>query len=180
MSNLILVKVSKEYKNQIEDMLVEWKKFNNEHPDTYKSPAAIFYEYSNFDDYIHNLIEIGENYDKYDSTKVPATTYFALDKERNIMVGAVNIRHYLNDYLRQFGGHIGDGVRPSERRKGFATEIISLALQKCKELGIDQVMITCNENNIGSKKSIIKNGGVYQKTTTCGDERLEIYLIDNK
>lgn len=61
---------------------------------------------------------------------VPSTTYFCLDDERNIFVGAVSIRHYLNDSLLQTGGHIGDGIRPSERNKGFATQMISMALEK--------------------------------------------------
>ena len=70
-----------------------------------------------------------------DGNHVPSTTYFALDLDRNIFVGAINIRHYLNEKLLKDGGHIGDGVRPSERRKGYATEMIRLALPICKELG---------------------------------------------
>ena len=57
---------------------------------------------------------------------------FLLDKERNILVGAINIRHYLNDHLLKFGGHIGDGVRPSERRKGIATRMIAWDLRNVK------------------------------------------------
>ena len=78
------------------------------------------------------------------------------------MVGAVGIRHYLNESLLQSGGHIGDGVRPSERRKGYATEIIRLALLECQKLGIDKVLMTCDKDNIGSAKSIINNGGVLE------------------
>ena len=60
--------------------------------------------------------------------------FFCLDEERNIIVGAVNIRHYLNESLFLNGGHIGDGVRPSERRKGIATKMIALALEECKKI----------------------------------------------
>lgn len=77
-------------------------------------------------------------------------------------VGAVNIRHYLNESLYKSGGHIGDGIRPSERRKGYATAMIDLALEKCKELGINKVLMTCDKTNIGSAKSIINNGGVLE------------------
>lgn len=62
---------------------------------------------------------------------VPDTTFFCLDTESNRFVGAVNIRHYLNEGLLKNGGHIGDGVRPSERRKGVATKMIALALEEC-------------------------------------------------
>ena len=70
---------------------------------------------------------------------VPATTYFCLDTERDILVGAVNIRHRLNESLLQDGGHIGDGVRPSERRRGYATRMIALALEKCREMMASQL-----------------------------------------
>ena len=87
---------------------------------------------------------------------------FCFDKDRKIFVGAVNIRHYLNDALLRSGGHIGDGIRPSERRKGYATAMIALALEECKKLGIEKVLMTCDKNNIGSVKSIVRNGGVLE------------------
>jgi len=93
---------------------------------------------------------------------VPGTTWFALDTERNIIVGAVNIRHCLNESLLLDGGHIGDGIRPSERRKGYATEMIRLALDKCRLLGIYRVLMVCDKDNIGSARSIRKNGGVLE------------------
>ncbi len=93
---------------------------------------------------------------------VPDSTFFCLDEERNIFVGAVSIRHYLNDSLLLSGGHIGDGVRPSERRKGIATQMIKLALDEYKKLGIEKVLMTCNKENIGSAKSIKNNGGILE------------------
>lgn len=89
-------------------------------------------------------------------------TLFCLDKDRNIFVGAVNIRHYLNEELLRTGGHIGDGIRPGERRKGYATAMLALALDECKKLGISKVLMCCDKDDIGSAKSIIKNGGVLE------------------
>ena len=60
------------------------------------------------------------------------------------------------------GGHIGDGIRPSERRKGYATAMIGLALEECRKLGINKVLMTCDKTNIGSAKSIMNNGGVLE------------------
>ena len=94
---------------------------------------------------------------------VNQTTYMMFD-ENNRVLGGVNIRHELNDNLLKHGGHIGTLIRPSERKKGYATLMISLALEKCKELGIDKVLITCREENIGSKKAIEKNGGEYENS----------------
>lgn len=71
---------------------------------------------------------------------MPASTFFAYDRERDILVGAVDIRHSLNEALLLDGGHIGDGVRPSERRKGYATAMIALALDECRKLGIERYL----------------------------------------
>ncbi len=96
------------------------------------------------------------------------------------MVGAVNIRHYLNDSLLLDGGHIGDGVRPSERRKGIASKMISLALLECKKLGIEKVLMVCNKNNIGSAKSIKNNGGILENEIFVNGVIVQQYWIKNK
>lgn len=154
---LKLIKLTKEYYNQLKDMIDEWK-LDQEINHTNHSPWAIFKnDYRDFEYYLDNL-EIKEPVEG----KVPDSTFFLLDEERKILLGAVNIRHYLNDYLLQYGGHIGDGIRPSERRKGYGTKIIELALVECKKLGINRVLIVCDKNNIGSRKAIINNGGVLE------------------
>ena len=155
--NVRLIKLSKKYYTQLSEMIDEWK-LDHEVNQGNRSPWAIFKnDYHNFDYYLENL-EITEPKDG----KVPDSVYFLLDIERDILLGAVNIRHYLNDYLLQFGGHIGDGIRPSERRKGYATEMIRLSLIECKKLGINKVLMVCDKTNVGSAKSIIKNGGVLE------------------
>jgi len=156
--NLKAVRLSYEYKEQFLDMISEWKKYNDEHPEANHSPWAIFKnDYSDFDYYLNHL----ENTDFVDGF-VPDITIFGLDLDRNIFVGAANIRLALNDNNILNGGHIGDGIRPSERGKGYATELIRLALIECKNRGINKVMMTCDPQNEGSKKSIIKNGGVFE------------------
>ena len=171
---LKLVKPSKKYQAQIIDMLDEWSEYNKLHPECDGSPRAIFRDYSNFKSYIKSFEK--DIYEP-DPDKVPATVYFALDKERNVIVGACQIRHYLNEALRNGGGHIGDGVRPSERKKGYATEIIRLALKECRYLKIKKVLISANSDNIGSIKSIKKNGGIYERTVIEDGKPLELYWI---
>ncbi len=165
---LKLIKLTKEYEKQLGEMIDEWK-LDQEINHTNHSPWAIFKnDYHDFDYYLENL-DLKEPKDGL----VPDSTFFLLDDERNILLGAVNIRHYLNDYLLLHGGHIGDGVRPSERRKGYATEMIGLALIECKKLGIDKVLIICDKDNIGSMKSIVKNGGVLENEIVGKDGRIE-------
>ena len=155
---LKLVKGSYEYKEQIIDMLKEWIDYNENHPEANTSPYAIFRnDYHDFDYYLNHL-----EYKEPQEGLVPDSTFFCFDEKRNLMVGAVNIRHDLNDYLLKYGGHIGDGIRPSERRKGYATEMIRLALEECRKLGLTRVLVTCDKNNIGSAKSIIRNGGILE------------------
>lgn len=90
----------------------------------------------------------------------------------------MNIRHYLNDKLFETGGHIGDGIRPSERRKGYATAMIGLALEECRKLGIDRVLICCDKDNIGSAKSIQRNGGVLENEVEENGNSVQRYWIE--
>lgn len=169
---LRLVKLTPAYKQQLVSMLDEWTAFG----DTNHSPRAIFKnDYHDFDSYLENL-EIHEPKDG----RVPDSVFFALDEERNIFVGAINIRHYLNERLLLDGGHIGDGIRPSERRKGYATEMIRLGLIECKKLGIYRVLMVCDKDNIGSRKSIIANGGILENEIEVDGTVEQRYWIDLK
>ena len=111
--------------------------------------------------------------------RVPATQYIFVRESDDKIVGMLQIRHYLNAYLEKFGGHIGYSVVPSERRKGYASQMLSVALPKCKELGIHKVLITCIDRNEGSRRTIQKNGGVYESTVFEEEEgvNLERYWI---
>ena len=167
--NLKLVKLEEKYKKQLNDMMDEWTA-NGERIVPW---AIIKADYHNFEKY-KNEIEspyVNENH-------VPDSTFFCLDLDRNIFVGAVNIRHYLNAQLLLNGGHIGDGVRPSERRKGIATQMIGLALEKCRELEITKVLMVCDKNNIASAKSIINNGGIFENEVMVNGILYQRYWIE--
>lgn len=168
---LKLVRLEQQYRRQLTDMLDEWSATGEE-----IVPYAIRKnDYHDFDFYLKHL-EVADNTDNL----VPDSTFFVLDTERDVFIGAVNIRHYLNDALLLSGGHIGDGVRPSERRKGFATEMIRLALEECKKLGITRVLMTCDKDNTGSAKSIRNNSGVLENEIAAGDTVIQRYWIENQ
>lgn len=171
--SLKLIKGSYRYKEPIIDMLKEWKEYNDTH-DANCSPWVIFKNScDDFEFYLGNL-ETSEPKDGW----VPDSTFFCLDEKRGVMVGAVNIRHYLNDHLLLCGGHIGDGIRPSERRKGYATQMIGLALEECRKIGIKKVLMVCDKDNIGSAKSIIRNGGILENELTENGKIKQRYWID--
>ena len=96
--------------------------------------------------------------------KVLATQFMLVRKNDNRLVGMIQVRHYFNDYLEKYAGNIGYSIRPSERRKGYAKEMLKMALPFCRELGLEKVLITCIDGNIGSEKTILANGGVYEYT----------------
>ena len=90
----------------------------------------------------------------------------------------IDIRHRLNDYLLNFGGHIDYSVRKSERQKGYATEMLALALIECMKLNIKRVLITCDKDNIASAKTIINNGGILENEILEGSGITQRYWIN--
>jgi len=100
--------------------------------------------------------------------RVPATMLFLFRKGDPKILGAVHIRHKLNEKLLLMGGNIGYGVVPSERRKGYADFMLKEALKFCKKLGLKRALITCDKTNIGSAKTIQKNGG-FLENELCED-----------
>jgi predicted acetyltransferase len=109
--------------------------------------------------------ERGEN---LPANYVPSTFLFAFAGTR--IVGRVTIRHALNPFLERFGGHIGYAVVPEFRRQGYATEILRQSVQIARQkLGLTRVLVTCDDDNIGSIKTIEKNGGVLESIVTGPD-----------
>ena len=78
------------------------------------------------------------------------------------VVGRISLRHELSPWLLEVGGHIGYAVRPSARRRGFATEALRLMLGVAAERDIDPALVTCDDDNVGSRKVIEANGGVLE------------------
>ena len=94
--------------------------------------------------------------------RVPATQFIFVREEDGRVVGMLQLRHCFNAYLEKYAGHIGYSVRPSERRKGYATAMLREALPCCRTLGITDVLITCIVGNEGSRRTILNNGGVFE------------------
>lgn len=91
---------------------------------------------------------------------VPASTRWILDGDQ--IVGTIQLRHLLNDFLLREGGHIGYAVRPTARRRGIATRALELMLEECRQRGIDPVLVTCDDDNVGSARTIEANGGALE------------------
>ena len=101
---------------------------------------------------------------------VAVSTFWLVDDGE--YVGSTNVRHVLNDYLRDYGGHIGYTIRPTRRRMGYGKEICRLALIEAKELGLRRVLITCDDDNEGSRRIIEANGGVLEDVVPQPDRNV--------
>lgn len=165
---LKLVKFDDNYVQQLTDMMDEWTSTGEK-----IVPWSIRKcDYHDIEKYKQSL-EVEAPKDGF----VPDSTFFCLDTDRNIFVGAVNIRHYLNEALLKASGHIGDGIRPSERGKGYGTKMIALALSECDKLGIKNVLMCCDKNNVASARTIIKNGGILENEVMDDDTLVQRYWI---
>ena len=109
---------------------------------------------------------------------VPSSTYLGIREKDNYIVGMIDIRHYLNEYLTQVGGNIGYSVRKTERNKGYAKQMLKLALEKCKELKIKKVLITCDEDNIASEKVILSANAKLEDIRNVDGENKKRFWID--
>lgn len=112
---------------------------------------------ADFEGFVERLIHNNAN---PAGTRVPQSPFWIV--LGNEYAGRLNIRHELNETLRQFGGHIGYAVRPSMRRRGIATRALELGLVEARDLGLNRVLVTCSDDNIGSRKVIEANGGVLE------------------
>ncbi len=106
---------------------------------------------------------------------VVTDTFFAFD-ENNRIVGIIDLRHELNDFLKDFG-NCGYSVSPSERRKGYATEMLKLVLEHARQIGMDKVQLSVERSNEASVKTITKNGGKYERSFEFENEKADVYMI---
>ena len=106
---------------------------------------------------------------------VVTDTYFAFDEDDNI-VGIIDLRHELNDFLKDFG-NCGYSVRPFERRKGYATEMLKLILERASQIGMGKIQLSVERSNEPSVKTITKNGGKYERSFNFEGEEADVYII---
>lgn len=116
---------------------------------------------------------------RYGKGRAPSTLWLAFRRSDHRLVGIIDYRFVLSDFMLHFGGHIGYSVRPSERRKGYGRQMLQLALEQCAQLGAKKVLLICDERNSASKRIIVSLGGQLENVTPdeTGRGRIERYWI---
>ncbi|WP_288221511.1 GNAT family N-acetyltransferase [uncultured Clostridium sp.] len=168
-----LIKPTLEYSNDI----MEYKKEFLKSGDTMAGCGNLG-ECSTAEEWI-NENELRENSKTVPSDKVSSNAYIAVRMADNKIVGMINFRHHINHpILSTWGGHIGYSVRPCERKKGYAKEMLRQVIINCKSCGLEKILVTCNKDNMGSKRTIIANGGLFEKYIEVDGDVIERYWIN--
>ena len=128
-----------------------------------------------YDDWLKSVTD-NTSKDTVNPAWVVTDTYFAID-DNDTIVGIIDLRHELNDFLKDFGNS-GYSVRPSERRKGYATKMLGLILGRAREIGMTSLQLGVERTNEPSVKTILKNGGKYQRSFTFEGQEADVYIIE--
>ena len=122
---------------------------------------------AHFDEYVQVILE--RESDPLPGL-VPASDYWLIAEDS--YAGRISLRHHLTPALRRYGGHIGYEVRPSRRRRGYGTLMCKLGIEKLRALGVQRILITCDDDNIASYKIIEANGGILEDKIENGRHAL--------
>lgn len=175
---LILVKPDLTYYDKYNEMMKEWCDSNTQiAPWFLDKPFNTIEEFANFIQMLDQT-ELGNQDKRFCS----ATSYFVID-ENDRLIGAASLRHYLTVEGFNTWGHIGYGVRPSERKKGYGTEILKLTLEEAKKKKIYKVLMGAHKLNIGSCKVIENCNGILENEVNDPgniNKTINRYWIDNK
>ena len=172
MSNLILVKPSKELKESILEYRQEYFSFGETH---INGSCGLPY-YNDFDEWLSLVLAIEK--DKLSRDNIHASTFFSVRKSDNKVIGSIQLRHFLTEDLERHGGHIGYGIRPSERKQGYGKQQLLLILDIAREMKMPKVMISCDKDNVASSRTILCCGGILTCENYYKNRAQQIFWIN--
>lgn len=158
MNTLKLVRPTKEYESQV----MAYRQAFLQSGDSFDGCAGLK-DVESYDEWLDFENRLKK---KYGDGGVPSTVFLAVRIADNKVVGIMDFRHRLSDFLLRYGGNIGYSVLPTERGKGYATQMLGLVLAHCRATGTEKVLVTCDKSNIASARTILANGGVLENEVT--------------
>ncbi|MDE7446519.1 MAG: GNAT family N-acetyltransferase [Lachnospiraceae bacterium] len=165
-----LVRPTEEYK----DRALRFKQEFFDHDEMIINGSELLDKTNDYKDWLKS-IENNTNIETVDQNWVVTDTFFAVD-ETDEIIGIIDLRHTLNDFLKDFG-NCGYSVRPSERKKGYATEMLRLLRKVAVDAGLTELQLSVEKDNVPSIKTIIKNGGIYERSFEFEGEQADVYKI---
>lgn len=137
--------------------------------------SELFDKIDSYEDWLEK-VNNNSKIETVDPNWVLTDTFFAIREEDNKIIGIIDLRHTLNDFLKIFG-NCGYSVRPSERQKGYATEMLRLLLEYAKKIGLKEIHLSVERTNNPSIKTIVKNGGKLERSFKFEGKLVDSYLI---
>lgn len=166
MGELRLIRPSMQWKKQALDYLEEHRAMGE-----FVIHGGALLEAMPYEDWLKQTLDNAKQ-ETVHADWVLADTFFVVDSTTDTLIGMIDIRHELNEFLASYGGHIGYGVRPSQRKKGCGAVLLRMALQHAASLGLTQVMLACDEENAASRATILKCGGLLNNTVRYQDQSI--------
>ena len=140
--------------------------------DNFREPCLGFASFNNYGAWLEQQIRRRENLN-LEPNEFPSTLYLAFN-EFNQLIGLTNFKTALPEELLRHIGHIGYAIRPTQRGKGYATELLRESFPLAKSMGLNKVLITCNESNAASAKVIEKNNGVFENNLYVENDKITV------
>ncbi len=172
MEELKLVRPAREHIGQLREFQREIREAGDEDAFAGCSGLECYEDIGEWLQYVYRQEEGAEQ------GKVPSHVYLAIRQSDGRMVGIIDLRHHIDHpVLGVWGGHMGYSVRPDERGKGYAREMLRLNLENCRRRGMEKVMVTCSRDNLASERTILGCGGVFEKEVQVDGEWIKRYWI---
>ncbi|MCI9434539.1 MAG: GNAT family N-acetyltransferase [Bacilli bacterium] len=160
---------------ELKEKAIEYRKEHFKHDELIINGSELFDKIDSYEEWLEK-VNNNSKIATVDPNWVLTDTFFAIRKEDNKIIGIIDLRHTLNDFLKIFG-NCGYSVRPSERQKGYATEMLRLLLEYAKEIGLKEIHLSVERTNNPSIKTIVKNGGKLERSFKFEGKLVDSYLI---